>query len=133
MIGFAIDEELGHMGSVGAVILFSEKLEETLEFYRALGLDLNERASPENGESFFATEAANIYFAIYPADEPGISTDRHQGGATQLVFTVPDLEAAVSHLQDFGGELEIAPEEAPWGLRAVVTDPEHRPVELMQQ
>ena len=48
-------------------------------------------------------------------------------------FVVANLHATLDALRALGGELVAGPEERPWGMRAVVADPDRRPVELWSE
>jgi predicted enzyme related to lactoylglutathione lyase len=71
-----------------------------------------------------------VHLAIYAAegaDAPG----RRVGGATQLGFQVgAAIEAAVRAGVAAGGSVLQPLEDVPWGRRAVLADPDGRPVEL---
>jgi predicted enzyme related to lactoylglutathione lyase len=43
---------------------------------------------------------------------------------------VVSLDSTVASAIAAGGEIVIAPEDVPWGRRAVVADPDGRPIEL---
>jgi predicted enzyme related to lactoylglutathione lyase len=56
-----------------------------------------------------------------------------EGGCTWPGFVVANLHATLDALRALGGELVAGPEERPWGMRAVVADPDRRPVELWSE
>ena len=79
----------------------------------------------------FACEIGPVHFAVWGS--PGLRTPgRRKVGATQVGFQVSDLDAVFATLSDGGAEVLQEPEEVPWGRRAVLSDPDGRPVELNQ-
>lgn len=114
---------------VDALIVFSPQPTETVAFYRAIGVPLEDEIHGD-GPLHWACELGPVHLAIYEA-EGGHAPGRRRGGATQLGFQVGDaLEAAVEAGVAAGGTLLQPPEDAPWGRRAVLADPDGRPVEL---
>lgn len=115
-----------------AIILFSARAGEVVRFYRAIGLPLEDERHGD-GPLHWACELGPVHLAIYAA-EGGEAPGRREGGATQLGFQVGgDLEAAVTAGTGAGGALLQAVEEVPWGRRALLADPDGRPVELNQR
>jgi len=115
---------------VDSVVLGSARIEAAVALYRALGLPLVEERH-EDGAAHYACEIGGAHFAIYPAAE-GEAAPRGTGGFTQIGFQVRSLEDAFAAARAAGAGVLVPPEEVPWGRRAVITDPDGRPVELNQ-
>ena len=117
--------------ALDAVVMHSARLGAMVAFYRAIGVPLEEEQH-DGGPMHYACEIGPVHFAISGA--PGFrSPGRRQSGTTQVGFQVSDLEAVVAVLREGGAEILQEPEEVPWGHRAVVADPDGRPVELNQE
>ena len=117
--------------SLGALVLYASDVDETVAFYRLLGLDLQvDDHGIDAGPVHYACDLDGCHFAIFPADEPGRAPGRAEGGATFVGLAVESVEAAVASARVFGATVLQQPESYPWGLRAVVEDPDGRPVEV---
>lgn len=116
---------------LGEVILYSTIIDTTINFYRALGFELSEN-NFDRDLKFFNGFINDIYFASYPSKEPGKSISQWTGGAIQLCFVVDSLEVSIKSVEESGGKLLISPELQAWGRRAIVLDPELRPIELIE-
>jgi lactoylglutathione lyase len=118
---------------VDALIVTTSRLREVAAFYRALGLPLEEERH-DDGPLHYACELGPVHFAIYEATAGGAgdAPGRRMAGSTLVGFQVASLEDAVAAARDAGSRVEVAPEDVPWGRRAVVIDPDGRCVELNQ-
>ena len=115
--------------AVNAIILKTEKVEETAAFYQALELPL-ERNDNENGPTHFTCDLAGVHFAIFalsPYDGP---ERRSKARDTMVGFTVESIDKALQRLEPMNVETVLPVEDVPWGRRTVITDPDGRPVEL---
>lgn len=105
------------------VVIRSTQMERVAQWYRLLGIEFASETHGK-GPTHFAVEIAGTVFEIYPVkDEAGV--DR----TTRLGFSVPDLRATITSMQNMGGEIVQAPQASPWGMRAVVRNPDGRTVE----
>ncbi len=116
---------------LGALVLFAADLERAVEFYRAIGIDLqvddhDDPAAPVH----YAADLDGCHFAVFPAAEPGRSPAFRAAGGDFPGFAVADVERTVEALRGRGAEVVQEPSPYPPGLRAVVTDPDGRPVEI---
>lgn len=114
------------MGTVlDLVVLRAADLEQSRRFYEALGLRFAcERHG--NGPEHLAARSGGLVFELYP---------QGSGPATagmRLGFRVTSVEAAVSAVQQLGAKVAMPAAEGPWGLRAVVIDPDGHQVEVRQ-
>ena len=116
--------------SVNALILKTNKLEESLNFYQTVGLSLEQEEHGE-GPTHYAGKIGPTHFAIYEMD-PWKEQERRTGKAREIMvgFEIDDLNATLESLKAIKAPVVIEPEDVPWGRRAVVMDPDARPVEL---
>lgn len=115
----------------GALILFTQKLDQVVQFYSAMGLQFEEEEH-EDGPRHLACQFGDTHFAIYFASEEGDAPKKLQGGASQLGFVVDNVFNIFNQWKDMGAKVIWEPEEAPWGLTAQVYDPDGRPVEIFE-
>jgi catechol 2,3-dioxygenase-like lactoylglutathione lyase family enzyme len=116
---------------VGAIVLFSDDPVKTADFYRAIGLEL---AAEDHGDGpvHFAAELEGCHFAVYGSESAGRAPGPRVGGCTFVGLTVESVVAALQVARDFGAVVIQDPEPYLWGLRAVVFDPDGRPLELYE-
>lgn len=94
-------------------------------FYSALGLSFS-RHRHGTGPEHYAHEEGPVVFEIYPAATSGPTQ------SLRLGFSVDDLTATLASATATGATLVTPASESPWGLRAVIADPEGHRVELTQ-
>jgi predicted enzyme related to lactoylglutathione lyase len=80
-----------------------------------------------SGPEHFASEDAGGVFEIYPMREPDGPSRQ-----VRLGFAIVDVRRTVAQLSAMGVEIVSTPAASPWGLRAVVADPEGHRVELTE-
>ena len=116
---------------LGALVLFTSSLEATVDFYRAMGIDLTEE-NHGDGVLYFAAELDGCHFAVFPAS--GISTSPGLGepGCSFAGIAVHSVHAILEHVRSLGAPVLEEPTQYPWGIRAVVADPDGRPVEIFE-
>lgn len=114
------------MARLNLVVLRAHDPAGLVAFYSSLGLSFV-RHRHGAGEEHFASEDAGGVFEIYPAREPD-GPSRH----VRLGFAIADVRQIVARLSASGVEIVSKPAASPWGLRAVVTDPEGHRVELTE-
>ena len=117
---------------INALVLVSPRAQDTLAFYRAVGIPLADEQHDE-GPLHWACELGGAHIAVYATedDAPAIPSWR-EAGSTLVGVEVEDLEVVVAALDARGAVMLRAPEDVPWGRRAVFADPDGRPVELNQ-
>ncbi|TWU49273.1 VOC family protein [Rubripirellula reticaptiva] len=92
------------------------------DFYTRLGFSFVEEQHG-NGPVHYSAPLGDGILELYPLPE-GTEAD----SSTRLGFGVADLPAVIEELGDL---TEVSgPKTTPWGLRAVVKDPDGRSVEL---
>jgi catechol 2,3-dioxygenase-like lactoylglutathione lyase family enzyme len=111
--------------ALNLVVLRVSDLEQASRFYGALGLPLR----PErhgSGPEHLTADLGGAVFDLCP----------RSGGAptagTRVGFRVSSVEAAVAACRALGAEILSPAAEGPWGLRAIVADPDGHRVELTQ-
>ena len=72
---------------LGALVLFANRLSETVAFYRAIGLPLTEE-SHEDGPVHFAGELGSTHVAVFEA-AAGRACEHRVAGGTMPGFAVP--------------------------------------------
>jgi lactoylglutathione lyase len=97
-----------------------------VEFYSLLGLRFTQHRHG-NGPEHFAAELGSSVFELYPL-APNVASTL----GTRIGFRIPSLEAVIAALGDYPAAVHSPPKMSPWGLRAVVADPDGHLVELIQ-
>jgi lactoylglutathione lyase len=120
------------MTELASIVVFTEQLDQTVAFYRALGFPLDDE---DHGDGYVhaAGEMGSVHVAVFPADDPGNAAEWRTAGSTFVGLWVPSLEAAMSALEALGAEILHGHQEREWGCRVVVADPDGRAVELNQR
>ena len=109
------------------VVLRTADLERLRAFYAALGLAL---VSEQHGGGpvHYSAAAGPVTLELYPATDT-VGPDP----TTRVGFAVDDAGRACAVLRAAGHTVRAEPKASPWGVRAVVLDPDGRSVELLQQ
>jgi lactoylglutathione lyase len=108
------------------VVIRSADLERAACFYGALGIPLK-RERHDAGAEHLAGGVGSAVLEIYPQQGDAKTS------ATRLGFRVGSLADALAAAQANGGTVTAQPQQSPWGLRAVVIDPDGHRVELIQE
>ena len=116
---------------LGALILFANRLSETVSFYQALGLPLEEE-DHEGGPLHFACDLGPIHFAVFEGTS-GTPPPFRAGGGVMPGLAVPSLDRAFETVQALGANIVQPPTDYPWGPRMLVEDPDGRTVEIFQR
>ncbi len=117
---------------IGAIVMSTARASQVVAFYRSLGIPLVEEDHGD-GVVHWACELGDVHFAIFDAAAPGGAPGYHEAGSTFCGFVVDDLAAAIERLRSLSTVVVQEPVEMPWGLRAVVLDPDGRPVEVFER
>jgi lactoylglutathione lyase len=113
------------VAALNLVVIRSADLERSRLFYETLGLRFTlERHG--SGPEHLAADAGAVVFEIYPR-----GTGPESSG-TRIGFRVPSLADVVSAAQASGAKVVSPPAESPWGMRAVLMDPDEHRIELVE-
>jgi lactoylglutathione lyase len=107
------------------VTLKTSQPEKLKAFYECLGLQFHLEKHGQ-GPVHFAAELGELVFEIYPLAKEENCTDR----SLRLGFEVPDPDTLLKSLAILNTPVRTPPAATRWGNRAVVEDPDGRPVEL---
>jgi lactoylglutathione lyase len=107
------------------VVLRAADLNKSRRFYEALGLRFCTEQHG-NGPEHLAAAAGEVTFEIYPSVDSDLST------GTRIGFRVKNVHETMVTLQGVGGEIATPPKAEPWGLRAVLIDPDGLRIEISQ-
>jgi catechol 2,3-dioxygenase-like lactoylglutathione lyase family enzyme len=104
------------------LVLRTPRLEDLRRFYSALGARFESERHGNGPEHYAATLGGDLVLELYPTldgalPDPGL----------RLGLSVDDLGEALRSLGQ-----TATPRQTPWGLRALVRDPDGRTVELLQ-
>lgn len=108
------------------VVIRVDDLESSKRFYSAIGLTLTEERHG-NGPRHYSADMDGVVVELYPRSEKQERTQQ-----TRLGFAVPNVNETVTACQDSGGRMITPPQDSPWGLRAVVADPDGHKIELVE-
>lgn len=107
------------------IVLRARDADALARFSSALGLNFA-RHRHGNGPEHYAHEEGPVVFEIYPSAASGPTQVLRPG------FCVGDLTATLADTITAGATVVTPAAESPWGLRAVIADPEGHRVELTQ-
>lgn len=107
---------------INLLVLRTSKLEELRGFYENLGANFQKEKHGNGPEHYAATLADGFVLEIYPIRDGAISDNNLRIG-----LKVDDIEKALGLLDQ-----AATPKQSPWGLRAIVRDPDGRTIELIQ-
>lgn len=117
------------MIEMASLVLFAAQVDQTVAFYRAVGVALEDEDHGE-GPVHAAAEVGGVHLAVYAAVDPGRHPARRSGGSDFAGFYVDGLDDAVAAVTALGAAVLSGHEQMPWGCRVVVEDPDGRAVEI---
>lgn len=103
---------------------FTENVEETAAFYRAL-LGAAPVAESPDMAIFMAGETKVFIHRAYQAQPGELPPENH------LAFAVPDVDAACAALADSGVTVDVPPQDYYWGRSAYLRAPDGQLIELI--
>ena len=112
------------------VVLRTENLRGMVDFYSSLGLSFTEEQHGA-GPIHYSAQLGDAVLEIYPGTN-GSAPDRKAGGSTMLGLGTDALDSLLKTLSAAGTTIVTPPKVSPWGLRAVVLDPDGRAIELTE-
>ena len=117
---------------LGSLVLYSARVEACAAFYRALGLPL-EPERHGDGPLHFAASVGGAHVAVFEAtvDRPACPAAPKGADTCSFAgFTVSSVEACVAAARALGAPVLEEPVRRSWGVRAILEDPDGRPVEV---
>jgi lactoylglutathione lyase len=112
--------------ALNLVVLRATDLALAVKFYSCLGLEFTEHQHG-SGPKHYAADLGDCVFELYP-----MAPEAQSSAGTRVGFRVPSLEAVLNALTQFPNCIFSPPKTSPWGLRAVLTDPDGHRVELIE-
>jgi hypothetical protein len=121
------------MVEFASLVLFSSRVTQTANFYRALGIDLADDGHGD-GYEHAATDLGGVHFAVLDAEAvPDRTLAWREAGSSFPGVYVDSLEQTLTALAKLGAPLLLAHQARDRGCRAVVKDPDGRAVEINQR
>ena len=114
--------------SLTLLVLKTRQVEQLRLFYRTVGIELVEEKHG-TGPVHFAGRVGDVVIEIYPLPDDGAPVD----SSTRLGFAVENLNDVIQALEAIGTKIVTPPKQTPWGIQAVVRDPDGRSVEVTQR
>jgi len=115
------------MTSCNLIVIRSANMEALAKFYSALlDVELTKHRHGQ-GPEHYGCELGFFCFEIYPK-----RSDEDDTTAVRLGFLVDSIRDAFARLGRFEYNVVSSPKESPWGVRAVIDDPEGHRVELIE-
>jgi predicted enzyme related to lactoylglutathione lyase len=111
--------------ALAAVIFQCQQLDKSVEFYRALGVDVRE--TKHGGTVHFSCSLGGVHFALYPGD----GTARGPQSGCQLGLMITNLDGSLAAATALGASVLAPPVQKPWGMTAMLEDPDGRKIELV--
>ena len=116
---------------LSALILFTNRMDAVVEFYRAIGVPL-EAEQHDDRPLHYACDLGSTHIAVFESS-PGDAPEFRSGGSSFAGFSVQSLEVALEAASSVNAKIIREPIEYPWGVRALVSDPDGRVVELFKR
>lgn len=116
---------------VGAIIWTTSRVQEVIEFYRALGIPLEPDSHDEPHKTpHYEADVGDTHFAVFQEkdDVAGSGTQ----SPTMIGLAVDNLAQVVAVLEKMSAKFKTTLEDTPWGKRVVVYDPDGRAVEIYE-
>lgn len=121
------------MAEIASLVLFSGHPVQTATFYRTVGLPLHDEDHGD-GPWHLAADIGGLHFAIYDAgDSAGRAPAWREPGSSFPGFYVASLDDTLAALTAADAPVLVTHQVRPWACRAVVEDPDGRPVEINQR
>jgi lactoylglutathione lyase len=112
------------MMRLNLLVLYSPDPERLKSFYEELGMSFT-RHRHGGGPEHFGGKVGTVLLEIYPLKDEALST-----AGARIGFEVDDVVEMVTRLTAAGGTIVSPPKDSPWGLRAVLSDPDGHRIEL---
>ncbi len=109
------------------IVIKTHQMNSLREFYSVLSMEFTEHQHG-TGPVHFGATVGEILFEVYPLPSEQLPVDI----TTRLGFTVENIGKVIQILKSKEVSIISEPKETPWGLRALVRDPDGRTIELYQ-
>lgn len=113
------------MNKLVEIALFTNKVDQTVEFYR----DLLDSEPEYRGANMAIFDVSGVKLLIHEKGEAAAGMPPNED---HFAFGVQDLDASASAASLKGLQLELAPELYDWGRSAYLRDPGGRLIELSE-
>jgi lactoylglutathione lyase len=121
------------MTELSSLVLFTGHIEQARAFYRAVGINLDDEDHGD-GPLHYATDIGGVHFALFGAESASSRAPQwRDAGSSFPGFYVASLDDTVAALTAQGTPVLTAHQARDWGCRAIVEDPDGRPVEINQR
>jgi len=117
---------------LGALVFFTSRLDACAEFYRLIGIPLVEEQHDQDGVVHFACELEGVHIAFFNAVDEGNAPPLSTAGCCFPGLAVTSVREVVHRVEAAGATILQPASEYPWGLRAVLSDPDGRPFEVFE-
>ena len=104
--------------------------QECADFYRAIGIPLQDERHGDAEPLHYACDLGDVHIAVFTATEVGASPGLGEPGCAFPGFAVESVDDTVEVARQVGAAVMQEPDDYPWGRRAVLSDPDGRPVEV---
>jgi MerR family transcriptional regulator, thiopeptide resistance regulator len=116
-----------------SLVLFTGHIEQARAFYRAVGLQLHDE-DHGGGPVHYATDINGVHFALFDARNSGGRAPQWRvAGSSFPGFYVTSLDDTVAALTALEAPVLAGHQVRDWGCRAVIEDPDGRPIEINQR
>jgi predicted enzyme related to lactoylglutathione lyase len=117
---------------ISSIILWSEQLKETLNFYQAIGFVLVEEKH-KNGPIHFSSQVGTILLEIYGGEKSETKLKHKEAGSTQLCLAVSSVDEVYANALRIGAPIFSQPRTTHWGRSVALFDPDGRLLELIER
>jgi lactoylglutathione lyase len=111
--------------ALAAVVFTCQDIDKSVRFYKSLGFEVRE--TKHGGVAHFTCSLGGCHFALYPHD----GVERGAQSGVQIGVMVTNLNGAIASVAATGANVLQKPTPKPWGITALVEDPDGRKVELV--
>ena len=111
--------------SLNLIVIRVSDLDRAQQFYEALGLRFS-RERHGSGPEHLVTKSSGVVFEVYPLGK------KPSTAGLRLGFRVGSVSNSFEALKQLRAHVQTPPAESPWGLRAVVVDPDGHHVEISE-
>lgn len=111
--------------TLSLVVIRVSDITRSVEAYSVLGITFQQEQHG-NGPVHYSGSVGETIFELYPATEKSPVT------SCRLGFAVACIDDLIATWRESGREIVSEPTESPWGLRAVIADPDGHKIELTQ-